>query len=62
MKILKQIDFNEALERARKEERVYAIDLGSDKKVTVKLFNRLEMYDALTNDNYIYAIVEEDKA
>lgn len=58
MRNLKQIDFNEALDRARSGERVYAVDLSAENKLTMKLFNRLEIADALRSD-YTYMIAEE---
>lgn len=54
---LKEIDFNEALERTRKGERVYAFDLSVD-KITMKLFSRLEISEVVSN-GYSYYIVEE---
>lgn len=58
-KKLIQIDFNEALKRAEKGERVYATDLsGQNKSLSMKLFNRLEIGDALKTD-YVYQVVEE---
>lgn len=57
MKKLIQISFMEALEYASKGVKVYATDLEG-KSLTMKLFNRLEIGDALKTD-YIYQIVEE---
>lgn len=54
---LKEIDFNEALERTRKGERVYAFDLSAD-KISMKLFSRLEISEAVSKD-YSFYIVEE---
>ena len=58
MRRIKQIDFTEALERARKGENVYAVDFKTNKAPTTKLFKNLVIGDALTTD-YIYQIVEE---
>lgn len=58
MRTLKQIDFNEALDRVKNGERVYAVDLSTDNKITMKLFNRLEIFDAIRGD-YTYVIAEE---
>ena len=57
-KRLNQIDFTEALERARKGERVYATDLSGEKTITVRLFRCLAIGDAIQT-NYIYMVVEE---
>lgn len=57
MKKLKEIDFNEALDRIRKDERVYAVDLTTD-KITTKLASRLEVGDMLRN-NYTFLVMEE---
>lgn len=56
-KTLKHIDFNEALERVRNGERVYAFDLSSE-RLTLKLFNRLEVSETIKTD-YAYFIVVE---
>lgn len=58
MKKLKQIDFNEALERARKGEEVYAVDLNSNKSPVTKLFRRLTISEVI-KDDLIFEIVEE---
>lgn len=57
-KKLKEIDFNEALERVKNGERIYATNLSGEKSLTLKLFSRLEIGDAVKND-YVYLIVEE---
>lgn len=58
MRTIKQIDFTEALERTRKGEKVYAVDLMTNKTPTTKLFKNLLIGDALKTE-YIYQIVEE---
>ena len=54
---LREIDFNEALERTRKGERVYAFDLTKD-TLTVKHFGRLALSEAVSKD-YSFYVVEE---
>lgn len=58
MKKIKQIEFSEALERARNGEAVYAVEIKTNKAPTTKLFKNLAIGDALKTD-YIYQIVEE---
>lgn len=60
MKRLKQVDFNEALELTRKSERVYAFDLSAD-KITMKLFSRLEISEAVSKDRAYYVVEEVDE-
>ena len=57
---LKEIDFNEALERTRKGERVYAFDLSAD-KISMKLFSRLEISETVTKDYSFYIVEEVDE-
>lgn len=56
-KKIKQIEITEALERARNNETVYVLVLG--KTVTVKKFNTLPVGKALTNNEFIFFVVEE---
>ena len=56
-KKLIQIDFDEALKRTRNDERVYAFDLSQENKVTVYLFNRLDIGRVLSRE-YFFAVVE----
>lgn len=58
MKTIKQIDFTEALERTRKGEKVYAVDLFTNKTPATRLFKNLSIGDALKNE-YVYQVVEE---
>lgn len=56
-KKLIQIDFNEALERTRNGEKVYAIDI-TGKTPTIKRFKNL-VIDIALNTDYVYIIIEE---
>lgn len=56
-KKLIQIDFNEALERTRNGEKVYAIDV-TGKTPIIKRFKTL-VIDIALNTDYIYTIIEE---
>lgn len=59
MKSLKQIDFNEALERTRKGEKVFVTNISKDSP-TVRLFKKLTIEEALRhNENLVYQTVEE---
>lgn len=57
---LREIDFNEALERTRKGERVYAFDLSAE-RLSAKLFERLEISETVTKDYSFYIVEEVDK-
>lgn len=57
MRTVKQISFEEALERTRNGETVYAVNL-KEKPVT-KLFRNLVIGDAIETD-YIYQVVIEE--
>jgi len=60
MKNVKQITFDEALERTRAGEIVYAIDTKKNLP-RLKQFKMLSIGEVVINaDNYIYQIWEED--
>lgn len=56
-KRLREVTFEEALALTVENTKVYAFDLGSE-KLSVKLFSRLEIADAVNKD-YSYFTVEE---
>lgn len=59
MLTVKQIDFNEALERTRKGEKVFAVDISKAAPST-KLFRNLTIDEAVKKSNtLIYQIVEK---
>lgn len=59
MLTVKQIDFNEALDRTRKGEKVFAVDISKAAPST-KLFRNLTIDEAVKKSNaLIYQIVEE---
>lgn len=57
MKKLKEISFNEALERAKNLETVYAVDINAKDPKLMKL-NTLTIGKVMTHD-YIYQVIEE---
>ena len=59
MRIIKQIDFKEALDRALDGEKVYATDLAA-KTPTLKLLKYVSL-DDLTKKDYTFIRVEEVK-
>lgn len=59
MKTVKQINFEEALERTRNGETVYAVNLKVKEKPVTKLFRNLVIGDAIETD-YIYQVVIEE--
>lgn len=56
-KNIKQIDVTEALERTRNNKTVYVLVFG--KTVTVKKFNKLPVGEVLTDNEYIFFVIEE---
>lgn len=59
MLTVKQIDFNEALDRTRKGEKVFAVDISKAAPST-KPFRNLTIDEAVKKSNaLIYQIVEE---
>ena len=59
MKRLIQIDFNEALERTRKGDKVYVVNIGKPAPTT-RLFKKLTIEEAVEHsDDIVFQIVEE---
>ena len=55
---LKEVTFEEAIEKARGGEVVFAFDLTQANKITVKQFNRLEISEAVGKERVFYIVKE----